>query len=80
MLHEVLAAYLKKVERAIIRCRSAYVERYVEEVITPERVNLLIVQPDSALRPPVAPSAIDHFLTCTPRGNEPPAACGDFPT
>ena len=38
MLHEVLAAYLEKVERAIIRCRSAYVERYVEEVITPESI------------------------------------------
>ena len=42
MLHEALAAYLERVERAVIRCRSAYVERYVEEVITPERVNLRI--------------------------------------
>ena len=42
MLHEVLAAYLESVEQAILRCRSAYVERYVEEVIAPERVNLRI--------------------------------------
>ena len=42
MLHEALAAYLERVERAVIRCRSAYVERYVEEVIAPERVNLRI--------------------------------------
>ena len=40
MLHETLAAYLARVERAILRCRSSYVERYVEEVIAPERVNL----------------------------------------
>ena len=42
MLHEALAGYLEKVEQAVLRCRSAYVERYVEEVITPERVNLRI--------------------------------------
>ena len=42
MLHEALAAYLEKVEHAILRCRSAYVERYVEEVITSERANLRI--------------------------------------
>ena len=42
MLHEALTTYIEKVERAILRCRSAYVERYVEEVITPERVNLRI--------------------------------------
>lgn len=38
MLREALAGYLEKVEQAILRCRSGYVERYVEEVITPERV------------------------------------------
>ena len=37
MLHEALAAYLERVEQTILRCRSANVERYVEEVITPER-------------------------------------------
>ena len=42
MLHEALAAYLEKVEQATLRCRSAYVEHYVEEVIAPERVNLRI--------------------------------------
>ena len=42
MLHEALAAYLARVEQAILRCRSSYVERYVEEVIAPERVNLRI--------------------------------------
>ena len=40
MLHEALAGYLEKVEQAVLRCRSGYVERYVEEVITSERVNL----------------------------------------
>ena len=28
--------------QAIIQCRDAYVERYVEEILTPERVNLRI--------------------------------------
>ena len=42
MNDRTLATYLEKVERAILRCRSAYVERYVEEVIAPERVNLQI--------------------------------------
>lgn len=42
MLHEALAGYLERVEQAILRCRRAYVERYVEEVIAPERVNLRI--------------------------------------
>ena len=36
MLHEALAAYLEMVEQTTLRCRSAYVECYVEEVITPE--------------------------------------------
>ena len=29
MLHEALAGYLEQVEQAILRWRSAYVERYV---------------------------------------------------
>ena len=37
MLHEVLAAYLEKVEQAILQCRNVYVERYVEEILTSER-------------------------------------------
>ena len=28
MLHEVLAAYLEKVEQAILQCRNVYVECY----------------------------------------------------
>ena len=40
MLHELLAAYLDGVERTIRRCRPVYVEHYVEEVLTPERINL----------------------------------------
>ena len=42
MLHEILSDYLEKVTQAIIQCRDAYVERYVEEILTPERVNLRI--------------------------------------
>ncbi len=40
MLHELLAAYLARVERTIQECRQVYVEHYVEEVLTPERINL----------------------------------------
>lgn len=36
MLHEALAGYLERVEQAILRCRSAYVERYVEETMRAE--------------------------------------------
>jgi Family of unknown function (DUF6516) len=42
MLHEALADYLDRVERAILRCSDIYVERYIEEILTPERVNLRI--------------------------------------
>ena len=42
MLHELLAAYLERVERAIRGCSQAYVEQYVEEILTPERANLRI--------------------------------------
>ena len=42
MLHEILSDYLEKVTQAILQCRDAYVERYVEEILTPERVNLRI--------------------------------------
>ena len=42
MLHEILSDYLEKVTQAILQCSDAYVERYVEEIITPERVNLRI--------------------------------------
>ena len=42
MLHETLAQYLARVEQAILRCSNAYVERYSEEILTPQRVNLRI--------------------------------------
>jgi Family of unknown function (DUF6516) len=42
MLHEALAQYLARVEEAILRCSTAYVERYTEEILTPQRVNLRI--------------------------------------
>ena len=42
MLHEVLVAYLEKVEQAILQCRNVYVERYIEEILTPERMNLWV--------------------------------------
>ena len=42
MLHEILSDYLEKVTQAILQCKNAYVERYVEEILTPERVNLRI--------------------------------------
>ena len=42
MLHEALAEYLEKIERAILQCGNAYVERYIEEVVTSERANLRI--------------------------------------
>ncbi len=42
MLHKRLSDYLNRVEQAVTQCKSAYVERYVEEVLTPERVNLRI--------------------------------------
>jgi len=42
MLHETLAQYLARVEQAILRCTNAYVERYTEEILTPQRCNLRI--------------------------------------
>ena len=42
MLHEALADYLEKIEQAILHCGNAYVERYIEEIVTPEQVNLRI--------------------------------------
>ena len=42
MLHEVLVAYLEKVEQAILQYRNVYVERYIEEILTPERMNLRV--------------------------------------
>lgn len=42
MLHETLAWYLARVEQAILRCSNAYVERYTEEILTPQRATLRI--------------------------------------
>jgi len=41
MLHDALKHYLDSVEQAILEC-EAHVERYVEEILTPERANLRI--------------------------------------
>ena len=37
MLHETLAQYLARVGQAILQCRNAYVERYTEEILTPQK-------------------------------------------
>ena len=42
MLHDLLTAYLERVERTIGECDRAYVEQYVEEILTPKRANLRI--------------------------------------
>ena len=42
MLHKLLTDYLANVEQAVDRCELAYVERYMEEILTPERINLRI--------------------------------------
>ena len=42
MLHEALAQYLARVEQALLQCSNAYVERYIEEILTPQRANLRI--------------------------------------
>lgn len=42
MLHDALKTYLEGVELTIVQQAHVYVERYIEEVLTPERVNLRI--------------------------------------
>ena len=42
MLHKLLTHYLMTIEQAVIRCESVHIERYIEEIVTPERVNLRI--------------------------------------
>jgi hypothetical protein len=42
MRHRLLADYLDRVEQALAGCEGGYVERYVEEILTPERANLRI--------------------------------------
>jgi hypothetical protein len=40
MLHRLLKDYLLTVEQAVAYCKSAYAEKYIEEIVTTERVNL----------------------------------------
>ena len=40
MLHEALKIYWDAVEQAVLGCDGVYVERYTEEILTSERVNL----------------------------------------
>lgn len=42
MLHSLLSQYLADVETAIKKLKSAYIEHYSEEILTPLRVNLRI--------------------------------------
>jgi hypothetical protein len=42
MPHDRLSAYLERVEKAVAGCRDAYVERFEEEIVTPERANLRV--------------------------------------
>lgn len=37
MLHKALVNYLENVEQTLIALEDAYVERYVEEILTPQR-------------------------------------------
>ena len=42
MLHDKLKDYLNAVEQTILQTNHAHVERYVEEILTSERINLRI--------------------------------------
>lgn len=42
MSPDVLSDYLQRAEQAVLQCPGAYVEHYLEEVLTPKRVNLRI--------------------------------------
>ena len=42
MLHKTLDDYLARIDRAIMALEDAYIERYVEEVLTPKRATLRI--------------------------------------
>jgi hypothetical protein len=42
MLHDKLKDYLNAIELAILQTSDVYVERYVEEILTSERINLRI--------------------------------------
>lgn len=40
MLHNLLSQYLAEVEAAIHQLKKVYIERYLEEILTPNRINL----------------------------------------
>jgi Family of unknown function (DUF6516) len=40
--NNILSDYLERVEQAILKCKSVYVERYEEEILTSSRANLRI--------------------------------------
>jgi hypothetical protein len=40
MLHSALADYLDRIEQVLKTLDNAYIERYVEEILTPQRVTL----------------------------------------
>lgn len=42
MPHKLLADYLEEIEVALSEISEAYIENYVEEILTPERANLRI--------------------------------------
>ncbi|MFM2431802.1 MAG: hypothetical protein RLZZ511_3015 [Cyanobacteriota bacterium] len=42
MPHELVTTYLTTIEQAILTYPSLYVDRYVEEILTPDRANLRI--------------------------------------
>ncbi len=42
MLHKLIADYFYQIEQALIALEDAYIERYVEEVLTPERATLRV--------------------------------------
>jgi hypothetical protein len=42
MLAKILSDYLNQLEQAIIQCQNVYIERYDEEILTSQRVNLKI--------------------------------------
>ena len=67
MLHERLADYLAEVEDAVRALADGYVERYEEEILTPERVNLRLrlaigeVIRGRGTAPPCPYGAADHW-------------------
>ncbi|NES95670.1 MAG: hypothetical protein F6K32_10635 [Desertifilum sp. SIO1I2] len=42
MLHKLISDYFARIEQALIALEDAYIERYVEEVLTPERATLRV--------------------------------------